>query len=101
MAGPTEQDKLSEDWGLDENLPLTGTTPSAPEKTDDAMSAEWTAMLEGDGKLAPPGGADRVLNQDEIDSLLGFDPNAGGSVELLQHGIEDGAVSRHRAPTIM
>src|SRR5436305_11719054 len=61
MAGPSEQDKLSEDWGLDETLPLTGTTPLAPEKGDDAMSAEWTAMLEGDGKLAPPGGADRVL----------------------------------------
>ena len=102
MAGATEQDKLSEDWGLDENRPLTGTTPPAPEKTDDSMSSEWTAMLEADGKLAPPGGADRVLNQDEIDSLLGFDPNAGGSVELtgVQALINSALVSYERLPML-
>ncbi len=50
---------------------------------DDLLAAEWAAMTEGDG--AGDGGADfgesgstRVLNQDEIDSLLGFD-DAGGS----------------------
>ena len=48
------------------------------EKDDDALASEWAAMAEGgeEGDLA--GAAGRVLNQDEIDSLLGFD-GAGGS----------------------
>ena len=43
---------------------------------DDAFAAEWEAMVGGEtGKTisASAIGAERVLNQDEIDSLLGFD----------------------------
>ncbi len=50
---------------------------------DDAAAAEWAAMLENDEKKpaegdaaaagAPVGADGRVLNQDEIDTLLGFD----------------------------
>lgn len=40
------------------------------------LAAEWEAMVGGgggDSRMASPNGAERILNQDEIDSLLGFD----------------------------
>ena len=50
----------------------------------DAMAAEWAGIADGDGDSLPGddmaaagGQPTRVLNQDEIDSLLGFDDNAG------------------------
>lgn len=99
MAGPGDQDKLSEDWGLDG---AAAGAPAAPAATggEDEMSSEWAAMLEADGGEA--GAADRVLNQDEIDSLLGFDPNAGGGAELsgVQALINSALVSYERLPML-
>ncbi|HVW92723.1 MAG TPA: flagellar motor switch protein FliM [Devosia sp.] len=48
------------------------------------------------------GGPDRVLNQDEIDSLLGFDASAGGDVELtgVQALINSALVSYERLPML-
>ena len=40
------------------------------------LAAEWEAMVggqAGDSRMATPSGVERILNQDEIDSLLGFD----------------------------
>jgi len=40
------------------------------------LAAEWEAMVGGGGmgeRFNMPAGAERILNQDEIDSLLGFD----------------------------
>lgn len=94
MAGPGEQDKLSDEWGLDPaSTPLT-------QAAEDGMGAEWAAMLEADN--AEAGAADRVLNQDEIDSLLGFDPNAGGGAELtgVQALINSALVSYERLPML-
>jgi flagellar motor switch protein FliM len=56
---------------------------------DDLLAAEWEAMAaQGDTQEEDPFGADlpdaaatRVLNQDEIDSLLGFDDGRGGSTD--------------------
>jgi len=107
MAGPSEQDKLAEDWGLDD-LDLT---PPAVEsvETDDmtdeqraaAAAAEWAAMIEGEAGEAE-GGPDRVLNQDEIDSLLGFDASIGSNVELtgVQALINSALVSYERLPML-
>ena len=72
MAGPGDQDKLAETWNP--NVAADG----------DSISADWASMLENDGA---GGGqvtesSDRVLNQDEIDSLLGFDANTSSNVEL-------------------
>src|SRR6218665_2502485 len=69
---------------------------------DEAMSAEWAAMLDADPATADNGAADRVLNQDEIDSLLGFDANAGGNVELtgVQALINSAVVSYERLPML-
>ena len=104
MAGPTDQDKLSDDWNLDEALEGLGATPTPAADTtnDDAMSAEWAAMLDADPVTGEGDGADRVLNQDEIDSLLGFDASAGSNVELtgVQALINSALVSYERLPML-
>ena len=46
-----------------------------PPATDDDMAAQWAAMIEDGGQFVQAGnkgGAERILNQEEIDSLLGF-----------------------------
>ncbi len=93
MAEPGEQDKLTDDWGLGTDA------PGADAAADEGMGAEWAAMLNQDGADAA---ADRVLNQDEIDSLLGFDPNAGGGAELtgVQALINSALVSYERLPML-
>ena len=95
MAGPGEQDKLSDEWGVGEDIKV-----EAAGDTEEEMSAEWAAMLAGDN--AEGESADRVLNQDEIDSLLGFDPNAGGVAELsgVQALINSALVSYERLPML-
>ena len=55
---------------------------------DDALAAEWAAMGDDDGADGEDdidGQSTRVLNQEEIDSLLGFD--AGGADDAEQSGI--------------
>ncbi len=106
MAGPSDQDKLSDDWGLDDigaaNFDVSADeSEMSEEDRAAAAAAEWAAMLEGtDGD--GDGGADRVLNQDEIDSLLGFDASAGSNVELtgVQALINSALVSYERLPML-
>jgi flagellar motor switch protein FliM len=89
MAG--EQDKLADDWNP------TGAAEG------DGLSADWAAMLESDATKGPGSeGADRVLNQDEIDSLLGFDANTNSAVELtgVQALINSALVSYERLPML-
>ncbi len=72
-----DQDALAAEWGLALNAdaaaaPAAGdaaTTPGA-----DAAAAQWAAMVDEGTQFSQPskGGAERILNQDEIDSLLGF-----------------------------
>jgi flagellar motor switch protein FliM len=84
----------------------------APKEGEDA-AAEWEAMLGSDDK---EGGADetelmtnvsgresaRVLNQDEIDSLLGFDGGgeSGESRSGIQAILNSGMVSYERLPML-
>lgn len=104
MAKP-DDDKLAEDWGLDGFADAgAGDASDADEGGggDDAMAAEWAAMIEGADGEDEDGGGDRVLNQDEIDNLLGFDANAGGDVELtgVQALINSALVSYERLPML-
>jgi hypothetical protein len=69
MAGPSDQDKLSEDWGLDT---IDAATSSFDIPGEDGGEEDWAAMLKASQDAAADGGVDRVLNQDEIDNLLGF-----------------------------
>ena len=92
MAGPNDQDQLSEDWTFDDLKPLAGTTPLTKGLED--------IDIAGDG--GDDGSGDRVLNQDEIDSLLGFDSSAGASVELtgVQALLNSALVSYERLPML-
>ena len=61
------------------------------DQDDDLLAAEWAALADGDAgggaddAFASAGGGEgggapaRVLNQDEIDSLLGFDDGSSGA----------------------
>jgi flagellar motor switch protein FliM len=73
------------------------------EEGGDDLAAEWAAMADGDGSEdAEAGGSARVLNQDEIDSLLGF--REGGDEATEKSGIEaiidSGMVSYERLPML-
>src|SRR5215813_13847742 len=70
-----DQDALAAEWGLALESD-TGAVPPGGEATaapaDDA-AAQWAAMADDPGGLqSAKGGAERILNQEEIDSLLGF-----------------------------
>jgi len=74
----------------------------------DAMAAEWEAMLGGadEGIDDPMGGgareSTRVLNQDEIDSLLGFDEagDEGSDRAGIQAILNSALVSYERLPML-
>ena len=95
-----EADKLAAEWGLD--MDDAGGDEAGGDDTDDAMAAEWAAMIDGDGDVEEADGIDRVLNQDEIDNLLGFDPSAADGVELtgVQALINSALVSYERLPML-
>ncbi len=73
------QDALAAEWGValeaEQNAAAvaSGPAPAEGESGADAMAAHWAAMVD-DGHFiqAAKGGAERILSQEEIDSLLGF-----------------------------
>ncbi len=104
MADP-DADKLSADWDIDlqgENGGADKGSDGGDGGSDDALASEWAAMIEGEDNSDEGGSADRVLNQDEIDNLLGFDPNAGDDVELtgVQALINSALVAYERLPML-
>ncbi len=73
-----DQDALAAEWGvaLDaEQQAAAAPAPAAeqPEGDAEAMASQWATMVD-DGQFiqAAKGGAERILTQEEIDSLLGF-----------------------------
>lgn len=71
---------------------------------DDDLAAEWEAMGDDDddGDVGGGGTGARVLNQDEIDSLLGFDEGAGGDGDTsgIQAIVNSALVSYERLPML-
>src|SRR5215510_13615354 len=80
-----DQDALAAEWGL--ALENEDADPSAmqaaaaaasgggaPGDGNDEMAEQWAAMIDDGSQFAQAakGGAERILNQEEIDSLLGF-----------------------------
>ena len=91
------------------DAPTPATAPAAAGDTDsDAMAAEWEAMLGGGDGDGDDGGAGigrestRVLNQDEIDSLLGFDEasDTGSDRAGIQAILNSALVSYERLPML-
>jgi flagellar motor switch protein FliM len=82
MAGKDQidQDALAAEWGValeaeQQAAADTGVAAaeSQPDGDAEAMAAQWATMVD-DGQFiqAAKGGAERILTQEEIDSLLGF-----------------------------
>jgi len=80
MAGKDQidQDALAAEWGVALNAEQQAAADNAPaaeqpEGDAETMAAHWATMVD-DGQFiqAAKGGAERILNQEEIDSLLGF-----------------------------
>jgi len=104
---PVDQDALAAEWGMslenDDGGAGAGAGAGAGGGGGD-MAAEWAAMVDDGGGYAQvaKGGADRILHQDEIDSLLGFNID---DVALSDHSgiraiIDSGVVSYERLPML-
>ena len=77
MANQVDQDALAAEWG--EALasePADGAAAAAApvETVSEEMAAQWAAMIDDSNQFASTakGGTERILNQEEIDTLLGF-----------------------------
>lgn len=77
-----------------------GADADAEAGQDAALAAEWADAAGGEGTGA--GTSDRILNQDEIDSLLGFDASDGDGEERtgIQAIINSALVSYERLPLL-
>ena len=73
---------------------------------DEDVAAQWAAMIddgdEGDSGEGNEGGGERILNQDEIDSLLGFDLDEASLTDAsgIRAIINSGLVSYERLPML-
>src|SRR5712691_8872834 len=73
-----DQDALAAEWGLALEAEGANGVPGAPGdggfEVSEAAAAQWSAMggEENGSFQGGKGGAERILNQEEIDSLLGF-----------------------------
>jgi len=85
--------------------------PETGDGEDDDLAAQWGAMLDDDddgededgrGGRETGGASGRVLNQDEIDSLLGFDSGEGGEGDTsgIMALINSAMVSYERLPML-
>ena len=79
--------------------------PSAPAEAgavDQETAAQWAAMVEGSAQSPGKSGNERLLNQEEIDSLLGFSNTevASGEKSGVRSIIDSAKVSYERLPML-
>src|SRR5438477_3873197 len=104
-----DQDALAAEWGLaleaDATNAVSGPPPQGgPPDGSEAVASQWAAMVDDGSQFiqGAKGGAERILNQDEIDSLLGF---SLGDVSLNDNSgirsiIDSAMVSYERLPML-
>jgi flagellar motor switch protein FliM len=96
-ASGGEQDNLAREWGA--ALAEQGNEGGG----SDMMAAEWATMLDSQTNYDDAeSGVDRLLNQDEIDSMLGFsvgEAGAGGRAGIRAI-VDSGTVSYERLPML-
>ena len=96
-ASGGEQDNLANEWGA--ALAEQGNEGGG----GDMMAAEWATMLDSQTSFDDSeSGIDRLLNQDEIDSMLGFsvgEMGAGGRAGIRAI-VDSGTVSYERLPML-
>ena len=109
-----ENDELNAESEADAEEPAIGDAASeegqdgGDGEDGDDLAAEWAAMAEGGDDAEDEdldlddGGTARVLNQDEIDSLLGFSEGAASEGEKsgIEAIIDSGMVSYERLPML-
>jgi flagellar motor switch protein FliM len=95
-----------EDSEIENDIPSepqadAGAGAATPQDTAAGEDTSWGDALSGDGANAD-GSSDRVLNQAEIDSLLGFDPDQqqGDEQSGIQAIISSALVSYERLPLL-
>lgn len=99
MADDADQDAMAAAWELE----MAGGDGGGG---GDAFAAEWEAMVGDEGGAmqvtATSIGAERILNQDEIDSLLGFDLGDDGSDDRngIRGIVNSALVSYERLPML-
>ena len=69
-----DKDALAAEWGVALEAEAGAPAPDAAGGGgDDAAAAQWAAMVDDGNQFGQAkGGTERILNQEEIDSLLGF-----------------------------
>src|SRR5687767_148250 len=106
-----DQDALAAEWGLaldsDSAAALVASAPETPSSAggqSDQSNGQWAAMVDDNSKFmqGSKGGTERVLNQDEIDTLLGFSPadvslNDNSGIRAI---IDSAMVSYERLPML-
>src|SRR6266571_2164409 len=106
-ADTVEQDAAA-DWGLPvgpegDDPGQAATVRSSASNMNVEMAARWAAMIEDGGQFAlAKTGADRVLNQEEIDTLLGFKfaESSLGENSGIRAIIDSAMVSYERLPML-
>lgn len=100
MADDTNnQDQMADEWAA-------MAEGDAGAGDADALAEEWAAMAEGDEGGIDDGGdpsntkANRILNQEEIDNLLGFADADDDGKEGIEALINSGLVSYERLPML-
>jgi flagellar motor switch protein FliM len=96
MAGPDDTELP------DETAAATAAPADSGGALDGNDTSAWEAMLDGDGQQDAAGGSERILNQDEIDSLLGFDATGDDQGERtgVRAIINSALVSYERLPML-
>jgi len=101
MMGGEDDEESGDDGG---EAAAAGEGGEGETDADDAAAAEWESLLEEDGEddLNAGGGSGRVLNQDEIDSLLGFDSDDDEDAQKtgIRAIINSALVSYERLPML-
>ncbi len=105
---PGDEDIDQDAMAAESEAQMAGGDGDGDEQDD--LAAEWEAMVDGDGDdgggaaaaSASPRETTRVLNQDEIDSLLGFDDDAEETSDRsgIQAILNSALVSSERLPML-
>ena len=107
-APPGDEEVNQEEIAAEaETQPSDGSGEAGGDNQED-LAAEWDAMVgdeeseNGEGSVGDPADGSRVLNQDEIDSLLGLSDSAEGSSDRsgINTILNSGLVSSERLPML-
>src|ERR1700723_2341300 len=102
---PVDQDAIAAQWeaSLDSEDPAQAAEAAAANELSGTMALQWAAMVEdGSRDLGGKNSGERVLSQEEIDNLLGFDLTDDDTAERtgIRAIINPALVSYERLPML-